>query len=342
MIIPEEYIIQKFYQYAGFPIYNKFTNVYNGCCPVCREGKSWGRKKRLFFLPKDNVICCHNCGWYGNPVKWICAVSNCEFRDIANEVRSGTYGHKLIEDYFNDAKTTIPKTIQTDLPDDSINLFDNVQIEFYKHNKHIQKGLQIINDRKLSNAINKPKTLWMSLKDKIHQNRIIIPFYLDNKIVHYQTRSIYSNQTPKYLSKQSSDKSLFNIDNINSSINTLFITEGPIDSFFIENGIAVAGIQEHSKNLYTKKQRAQMNKFMLHEKIWVLDSQWLDKTSCTKTGILCEMDEKVFIWPKNIGTVYKDVNDMCVGCNINRLPHKFIKENTFTGIKGKVKLSEIN
>ena len=53
--IPEEYIIQKFYQFSGNPTYNKFTNVYNGSCPICREGKSWGRKRRLFFIPKDNI-----------------------------------------------------------------------------------------------------------------------------------------------------------------------------------------------------------------------------------------------------------------------------------------------
>jgi hypothetical protein len=341
-MIPEEYIIHKFYQHAGFPIYNKFTNVYNGCCPICREGKSWGRKKRLFFLPRDNVICCHNCGWYGDPIKWICATDNCTFTDIILEIKQGVFGASFIENYFDKTKTVTDIVSTPQLPKDSINLFDEVQVEYYKSNKDVQRALSIINKRKLNTAINKPKTLWVSLKDKVHQNRIIIPFYSNNKIVHYQSRSIYPAQQPKYLSKQSSDKVLFNVDNIKNEISTIFITEGPIDSFFIENGIAVAGIQEHSKALYTKKQKIQISRYLLHEKIWVLDSQWLDTASYNKTSILCELEEKVFIWPKNIGTKYKDVNDMCVSLNINRLPHKFLKENTFTGLKGKVKLGEIN
>ena len=58
MIIPEEYIIQKFYQHAGYPKFVKSTNTYMGGCPICREGKSWGRKSRLYYISKDNVICC--------------------------------------------------------------------------------------------------------------------------------------------------------------------------------------------------------------------------------------------------------------------------------------------
>ena len=297
MVIPEEYIIQKFYQHAGFPVYNKFTNVYNGCCPICREGKSWGRKKRLFFLPKDNVICCHNCGWFGDPIKWICATDGCTFRDIILEIKQGVFGSSFIEDYF-DKSTTVRQVPQpAQLPVDSINLFDEVQIEYYKGDKVIQKALNIIKARMLDTAVNKPKSLWVSLRDKVHKERIIIPFYVNGRIEHYQSRSIHSNQSPKYLSKQSSDKVLFNVDNIKGEINTIFITEGPIDSFFIENGIAVAGIQEHSKALFTKKQKLQISKFFLHEKIWVLDSQWQDKASYTKTGILCEMGEQTFIWP---------------------------------------------
>jgi hypothetical protein len=342
MVIPEEYIIQKFYQFSGNPTYNKFTNVYNGSCPSCREGKSWGRKRRLFFLPKDNIICCHNCGWYGDPIKWVCEVNGCTFRDIVLEVKRGAYGADFIENYLSKSSSVASQPVDVpDIPKDSINLFDDTQVEYYKDNVHVQNALSIVKSRRLREAVNKPKTLWFTLNDRVHKNRIILPFYHNNKISHYQSRSIYDTQTPKYLSKQSSDKLLFNIDNVISSISTIFITEGPIDSFFIENGIAVAGIQENSKTAFTVKQKEQLNRYMLHEKIWVLDSQWCDAASLSKSNILCEEGARVFIWPENIGTKYKDVNDLCVGASIDRVPHKFIKENTYTGLKGKVLLSRI-
>ena len=45
-IIPEGYVAEKFYQYAGYPKYKKLTNVYEAGCPICREGKSWGKKAK--------------------------------------------------------------------------------------------------------------------------------------------------------------------------------------------------------------------------------------------------------------------------------------------------------
>ena len=40
-------------------------------------------------------------------------------------------------------------------------------------------------------AINRPNNFYISLNDKVHKNRIVIPFYDDNrKIIHYQTRTI--------------------------------------------------------------------------------------------------------------------------------------------------------
>ena len=57
-IIPEGYVAEKFYQYAGYPKYKKLTNVYEAGCPICREGKSWGKKRRLYYVVKDNYIFC--------------------------------------------------------------------------------------------------------------------------------------------------------------------------------------------------------------------------------------------------------------------------------------------
>ena len=39
-ILPENYIIQKFYEYAGYVQYFNHNNTYNACCPICHEGKS--------------------------------------------------------------------------------------------------------------------------------------------------------------------------------------------------------------------------------------------------------------------------------------------------------------
>jgi hypothetical protein len=134
---------------------------------------------------------------------------------------------------------------------------------------------------------------------------------------------------------------LFNINLIDPDIDHIFIFEGPIDACFVKNGIAVAGIQENSDTSMNSKQKSQLQKFPLHDKVWVLDSQWQDRASNIKTKKLIEQGETVFIWPDKYGKRFKDFNDMAVGLGINEIPHKFILDNCYTGLKARVVLGQI-
>lgn len=341
MILPENYIVQKFYQYAGYPKYKKTTHTYEAGCPICREGTSWQKKRRCYYIVNDSIICCHNCGWYSKPLKWIQEVSRQTYAEIVQEVNS----YDILPTDIGEQKTSITITKQSErLPLDSINLFDINQIEYHKNNSIVQRALELIQKRKLDTAINKPKTLWLSLTDFVHKNRLIIPFYdEDDNIIFYQTRTILQEDKkfPKYLSKQNGEKSLFNINAISTDIDYIFIFEGPIDACFVKNGTAVAGIQEKSDNTFSLLQQQQINNFKLHKRIWVLDSQYLDHASKIKTKALINKGETVFIWPEKIGKQFKDLNDVCLAANINEVSPQFIAANSYQGLKAKLMLSAI-
>lgn len=341
MILPQDYIIQKFYQYAGFPKYKKIARTYEASCPVCREGRSWGKKKRCYYLIEDNAICCHNCGWYSTPLNWIKQVSGLTYEEIRAELEN--YDILPLDLMQEQPKQIILQKQQT-LPLDSINLFDISQIEYYKGSQVVQDALATIKERRLDTAINKPMSLWLSLTDYTHKNRIVIPFYdSNNNIIFYQSRALYSKDTkPKYLGKINGERSLYNLNSIVSSLDYIFIFEGPIDAFFIQNGTAVAGIQEHSTKNFTLLQEQQIAAYRLYKKIWVLDSQWNDKASYEKTKKLIETGEQVFIWPETVGKRFKDINEMCIELSQDKVEPDFIINNTFTGLKAKLNLSKIN
>ena len=338
--LSHEYTVQKFYQLAGYPRYNRSTRTYYGGCPICREGQSWGRKRRLYFILDDDYLFCHNCGWTGSPIKFIIETSNQTYREIM--IESEDYDI-LPADMSSSSPSIVEKKSQPALPRDSINLLDATQLQYYKDNETVQLALKYIKERALSSAINKPKTFWVSLTDLTHKDRLVIPFYDTNgSIIYYQTRTIIPTpHKPKYLSKKGSDKSLFNIDNISSDIDAVFIFEGPIDACFVRNGIAMAGLNESSQKTLTSKQQQQLRNFKLFDRIWVLDSQWLDTASFNKTNILLDQGECVFIWPEDYGTRFKDFNDMAIGLNINEIPATFIRKNCHTGLKGRVITSQI-
>jgi len=342
VLIPNEYILQKFYQYAGYPKFKKISNTYIAGCPICREGKSWLKKRRCIYIVDDNVICCHNCGWYSDTIKWIQEVSNMSFNEIIQE--SKEFDVLPLDILKEEAEVKKPITVDR-LPKDSINLFDDNQLEYFKDNEVIQDTLSLIKRRKIDKAINRPDTLLVSLNDKTHKNRLIIPFYNeDNEIIFYQSRAIYDKDLkfyPKYLSKVNGEKSLYNINKISPDLDYIFIFEGPIDSFFVKNGTAVAGIQENSSNTFSSLQEQQLAGFKFHKKVWVLDSQWADKASRTKTQKLIDSGESVFIWPETLGKKYKDINDYCIDQNLDSIEPEFFISNTTEGLKAKLSMTVI-
>lgn len=341
MVVPQSYTIQKFYQYAGYPRFKKYSNTYEACCPICREGKSWGKKRRCIYIVDKDAICCHNCGWYSKPLKWIQEVAHLSFTDVLKEVKEyDNVNYKVTDKSFSK-----PEFVPPDLPKDVINLLDLDQVSFYKDNKTIADAIAVIRRRRLDTAINKPDALYITLSDRTHKNRIIIPFNdAKGTVVFYQSRTIYDSKNskyPKYLSKIGGDKSLYNLNKISDKDDHIFICEGPIDAFFIKNGTAVAGIQENSVKTFSKLQEQQLSQFVLYKKIWVLDSQWLDKASKSKTKKLLDAGETVFIWPEDMGKTYKDINEYCVDKKIDEIDKQIILDNSFSDMLGKLKLSVV-
>ena len=349
--LPDQYVVEKFCQYAGYPKYNKRANAWAGGCPICREGTSWGKKRRLYYKLEKNYVFCFNCGFKGSTIDFIKQVTGMSFSEIVNE--SSSYDTSNIEQILQekeDIRSYKPKDIPQ-LPDDSINLYDDNQTKWWmtnemasvKDKKTLNTALKFIQDRGLHHAVNRPKSLWLSFTDFTHKNRVVLPFYNTNdRITFYQSRTILNETNkPKYLSKAGSDKSIFNINQVSSNIDSIYLFEGPIDCCFLANGVAVAGITNGPSQDLNQVQQKQLQEYRLYKKVWVLDSQWLDQTSYNKTKLLLDQDEHVFIWPESIGKKYKDLNDLCVDINKPGIGHKFIEKNTYTGLKGKLTLSNI-
>lgn len=342
MSISEDFLIGKFLQHAGYPKYKSYNKVYEACCPICREGNSWGRKKRLYYLLEKEKICCHNCGWYGSPTNFIMEVTGSSYSELVQEADSFDTNSSTI---VTKKKQEVKRSTFGSLPEDSINLFDKHQLKYHKNNVIVKKCLDVIENRQLLTAINKPKSLYVSLTDFTHKNRLVIPFFsIDGKIVFYQSRTILDEDNanyPKYLSKINAEKSIFGVNNITSAAPSIYIFEGPIDAFFCANGVAVAGIQKSGHVNLTQYQKDQLNSFYLFDKVWVLDSQWQDETSMSKTQSLIEAGEKVFIWPEEYGTRFKDFNDMAIGLDTNEIPHTFVDKHTYEGRAAEMELNKL-
>lgn len=335
--MPTEYTIVKFNEFGYRVSHDRHSNVYKCCCPICREGKSWGRKKRCFYIVEDDIIFCHNCGWSSKPYRWIREVSGLSHREIEEEIQSGDFEYKdvfkILEDIPNVGKCNT-------LPTNCINLFDPIQRAHHKGNRIVEGVYEYLTQRRLETAVNKPDALYVTLDDYTHKNRLIIPFKDANgDIIFYQSRKVFEwDDMDHYISKKNGDKNLFGIDKISSDYDMIPIFEGPIDSFFVKNSLGLGGITEKSGSIMTMAQQKEMDTLNFYDVVYVLDSQWIDKTARDKTDILLSMGLKVFIWSEKLGKRFKDFNEMCGHLKLDEVKHDFIKKHTHKGLAGVVKM----
>ena len=119
-----------------------------------------------------------------------------------------------------------------------------------------------------------------------YRNRIIIPTFDENhKLIYFQARALLG-QTPKYLNSVAPRENvIYGLDRVDKS-KPVIVLEGPIDSMFVENGVATMGCS-YSKEVQSKLD--QMNC------LYLMDN---DRAGNSKSRELLQTGHKVFLWTK--------------------------------------------
>lgn len=328
MELNPEFLIEIFYTFCKRPIHKRYQNSYNAECPVCKEGKSSGRSRRLFYFPLKQYFYCHNCARSWLPFEWVKEVTNLSVPEILKRNKDKFKQNNVYIPTTLNKETNI-QTVQEELPSNSIDLTDPLQLRFFAENKVVQTSIEYCKKRKLLEAVNTCKKFYLSLDDKVHKNRLIIPFFYNKRIVSYQTRSLFSNQTPKYKTKVG-EKHLFGLDNIDSNIPFVFLFEGPIDSMFVRNGLAMTSLS------LTELQTKQLNSLIGYEPIYVFDNDKNNQTVTKKINKCIEANKRIFIWPKEFKS-FKDFNEICIRLNQTEIPWQFVEKNSCKGESAKLK-----
>jgi hypothetical protein len=157
------------------------------------------------------------------------------------------------------------------------------------------------------------------------QPKLIIPFRdEDGRMFAFQARSL-DDTTPKYITvmlDKNKDK-IFGLEKWNKDKTTV-VCEGPIDSFFIKNSLALAGSDiGHNKYLEANK-----------DIILCLDNEPRNAVIVSKYEKFIKDGFRIVLWPDTI--VEKDINDMVqAGHDVEQI----ISENNFQGPQAKIKLN---
>ena len=298
-------------------------HLYNFRCPICGDSQKNKNKARgYFYQVKNNTnFKCHNCGINISFNNFLKQVDEPTHKQYAFEkFKEGHTGKNFVtstpEEVFQnikEVKRKFKKKIKIDLP----SAFDVLSSQSYLHGRAIFEG-DFYYARRFKEFVNtiKPKFFDdLSFDD----SRIIIPLVKDSELIGIQGRSLGPSSV-KYITVMLNDDApkVYGFDKINDK-EPIYIVEGPFDSTFLDNSIAMVGAD------------LDIGSFGWSNYIWVFDNEPRNREITDRISKTIDRGDKVVIWPSNIHQ--KDINDMVLcGHQVKDV----VRYSTYQGLEAKL------
>ena len=327
-----DYVEDKYIRFLNTRL-DKFKHVksglYNFRCPYCGDSQKHRNKARgYFFLKKSEYIFkCHNCGIgrsLGNFLKEHAVDLYDQF--ILEKYRHGATGKGRHTPNYK------PKSAKPNFSSKVSDLQSISDLNKRHAAREYLEKRQIPQDKLSSLYYTERFKTWINSKKpgtfQSLQNdrpRIIIPLTdKDGKWFGVQGRSLLPNSTMRYITILFDDdkQKVFGLNNVNES-EPVYVVEGPFDSLFLDNAIAMAGSDIDCRS------------FGWSDYIWVYDNEPRNRQIVERITKSIDRGEKVVIWPQAV--TKKDINDMIL---VGLDPQKIIKQHTYQGIQAQIKLTE--
>ena len=300
----------------------KNANTYNFRCPLCGDSQKNRKKARgyLYVVKNNTNYKCHNCGAsmsFNNLLKQLDAVLHKQY--VMEKFKEGHAG-KNYPTPKPDLKFTKPvfnKKEKVDLPKASTNPYAKKYLEERQ-----------LDPDKFYYAEKFKK--WANTKAKAFDNtqydepRIIIPMYdVDKNLIGFQGRAIRKNDV-KYITIMidKDHPKVYGLDTIDTS-KTVYVVEGPFDSNFVKNCIAMCGAD------------VSLDELEIQDLVYVYDNEPRNREICNRISKVIDRGDKLVIFPQTVQE--KDINDMhLAGHNVMSL----LESNTYQALEAKIKFNE--
>lgn len=314
------------------PLFKKKADfLWNFRCPICGDSQKHKNKARGFmFQVKGNLLYkCHNCG---------VSLPFAKFAEMMDPILYKEYKmEKFKED--NSTKKKRPsidmrkvKKVVSATPKFKVNPLKDLKRIDELNNSHPAR--EYLLNRKLpteslyytdtfkawTNSV-KPGSFEDVSRD---EPRIIIPFRdKDGNCFGYQGRSLSSNGL-RYITILLEERTkIFGLDSIDPS-KRVYVTEGPFDSMFLDNAIAMAGADVSS-----------CPELSGLDLVFVYDNEPRNPQITDRIQKQIKAGNCVTIWPSDV--TQKDINDMVLcGHDVQHI----VDNNSYKGLKSTLKFND--
>ena len=295
------------------------ADLYNFRCPLCGDSQKHKNKARgYFYQVKTNTnYKCHNCGAslsFNNFLKQIDSTLHKQY--TLEKFKEGYTGKGFVveEPKFEFKKPTFKKDL--DLPKAS-----EVPVAKEYLEKRKLDPTQFYFTPKFMEWVNTQKQTFDTIRRD--ESRIIIPMYdTERNLIGFQGRSLGPNSV-KYITVmlQENAPKIYGLDKINPD-KTVYVVEGPFDSTFVKNSVALCGSDGDMAHLKGS------------DIVFVYDNEPRNKEILQRIERCIDRGERVIIWPRSIED--KDINDMVLsGHNVMSI----LESNIYSNLEAKVKFN---
>ena len=294
------------------------NNLYNFRCPICGDSQTNKNKARgyLYQIKNNTNYKCHNCGInvsFNNFLKQIDTQIHKQY--IFEKFKEGNTG-KNFTTQAPVLKFEAPKfRPKLDLPKAS----ENPVAKAYLENRKLNSDNYYYTE-KFKEWTNSLRSTFDNVSKD--EPRIIIPLFYQNILIGFQGRALGPSKV-KYITIMLIDDApkIYGLDKVQKN-KSVYITEGPFDSTFISNSIALCGAD------------GDVDKWGIGDCVWIYDNEPRNTEILSRISRVIELGQKVVIWPPN--TEEKDINDMILtGHDVQHM----IESNTYSGLEAKLKFN---
>ncbi len=301
--------------------------LWNFRCPYCGDSQKSRTKARGFVYRKKNDLFykCHNCGIGTTLGKLIEYVDSKIHKDyIMERYRCGVKTNNPEPEFKFDVPIFRKKGVLK-----SLKSISDLSTE-HPARKIVEERLipsEFLSDLYLCESFYKFTNTLVPNKfpslDGDHP-RLLIPFRNEKgEVFAYQGRS-FGKEQPKYITIRLDDDTtkIFGLDRIDDS-RQVYAVEGPLDSLFLDNCIAVGG--------------ADLAK-LENDIVIIFDNEPRNREICKQMDSCIGFGKRIVIWPDSMK--HKDINDMIMAGYAKEQIQEIIDDNIFSGASAKLRFSE--
>jgi len=294
------------------------SNLYNFRCPICGDSQKNKNKARgyIYSVKNDTNFKCHNCG------------ASLSFNNFLKQLDTSLHKEYCLDKFKNGNTRDISSTDEPKFVFEKpkfaqrilLPLCSEVEIaRTYLSNRRIDPSKFYFAEN-FDEFVQSFEGVDYSYMGK--EPRIIIPLYYKKNLIGFQGRSLDSKSI-KYITimLEEGAPKIYGLDNIRRETE-VYITEGPFDSTFIRNSIAMCGAD------------LDLSDWGISNPVWIYDNEPRNKEILQRISRTIDTGDSVVIWPSNIKE--KDINDMILaGHDVEKL----IELNTYSGLEAKLKFT---